>query len=94
MQRAMQLQLERQGITAELVTLDPQTFYGRWRLDDPSDIALRRSVLPLVLEDDLDVVPLFRVETVMAWGPGLDGPAPTSSPDGPLWNLETWSHSE
>jgi hypothetical protein len=94
MQRAMQLQMKRHGITAELVTLDPQTFYGRWNLEDPSDIALRRSQFPLRLVEDLDVVPLFRVETVMAWRPGLQGAAPTSSPDGPLWNLETWSLSE
>jgi hypothetical protein len=91
MQRAMQLQFKGRGITAELVTLDPQTFYGRWNIDDPSDIALRRSLLPLRAQGDLDVVPLFRVETVMAWLPGLEGPAPTGSPDGPLWNLETWT---
>jgi hypothetical protein len=48
----------------------------------------------LRLQDDLDVVPLFRVETVMAWLPGIDGPAPTASPDGPLWNLETWTLSD
>ena len=36
MQRAMQLHL-RPDITAELVTIDPQTFYGRWALDDPSE---------------------------------------------------------
>ncbi|MGH2806318.1 MAG: ABC transporter substrate-binding protein [Actinomycetota bacterium] len=93
MQRAMQLQFKRARITAELVTLDPKTFYGSWARDDPSEIALRRSSPGPSGRARFDAVPLFRVETVIAWLPGLTGPAPTASPDGPLWNLEAWSLS-
>jgi len=34
--------------------------------------------------------PLFRVESTLVWRPGLSGPQPNPTLDGPLWNLEEW----
>lgn len=95
-QRAVRLQLEDAGFSVELVNTDAATFYGRWRRQDPMDIAIRRTVGAPWLRHDGAVfgeslaVPFAQVETFVAWGPGLAGPAANPTLDGPLWNLERW----
>lgn len=95
-QRALRPQLEDAGFSVELVNTDAATFYGPWRQQDPMDIAIRRtSGAPgsrhdgAALRESL-AVPWAQVETFVAWGPGLTGPAANPTLDGPLWNLQRW----
>ncbi|MDQ3940498.1 MAG: ABC transporter substrate-binding protein [Actinomycetota bacterium] len=90
MQRVMRLHYQRAGITAQLVTIDPFTYYGEWERDDPVDLALRRAVAPLGIDRTLGRFPLFEVDSVVAWNEGVVGPRPNPSLDGPLWNVERW----
>ncbi len=97
-QRVLQEQLADVGATAQLVNVDARTFYGAWAVSDPRDVALRRSAGAPGLADRrgvfarMDAMPLFQVETVLAWRRGVQGPHPNPTFEGPLWNLETWTH--
>jgi hypothetical protein len=80
----------------ELLTMDPETYYGRWADDDPMDVAVRRLVggpglrFPKAIFKQVDAVPLFFVSSYVAWQDGVFGPRANPSHDGPLWNMEEW----
>lgn len=95
LQRLAQVQLDSSGFDVELVNVDARRFYGDWALDDPVDSALRRvSGAPGEDRGDdprsLDRLPLFHVETVMAWGPGLAGVEVNPTIEGPLADAHGW----
>lgn len=95
-QGIVQAELAPTGVEVQLVTVDASTFYGRWRRAYPADAAVRRSSGGPGVADErrpprrLDAFPLFHVESVVAWRPGVHGPAPNPTFEGPLWNLEQW----
>lgn len=92
MQRVIQAQLREHSIDAELVTIEPKTFYGDWERDDPTDVALRRRVgFTSVDGGTLDSFPLFEVDTVIAMRTQMLGLVSYTSLDGPLWDMERWS---
>ena len=94
MQRVIQRHLARVDITAQLVTIDPATFYGQWQLDSPVDVLLEREIVPFGerrVPKDLAEFPLFAVDTVVGLNSGVHGPEAVSPTiEGPLWNAETW----
>jgi ABC-type transport system substrate-binding protein len=96
-QRALQIQMARAVPDLELVGIEPQTFYGPWRLHNPTQVALiRREGAPGLGGDgaayrDRSALPLFQVATVVAWSDGLDGLRANPTFDGPLWNMAKWS---
>ena len=94
MQRVLQKQLEDHGIRSELVTIDPATLYGAWESESPLDVALRREIVPESelrrVPDDLSWIPLFSVESFLAWNDGVVGLEPNGTLDGPFWNAEQW----
>jgi ABC-type transport system substrate-binding protein len=103
MQRIIQKNLVGSEIRSELVQVDPATFYGEWKSGGPLDVALRREIVPgargprapgsrpLRPDDDLSWVPLFSVETFVAWNDGVAGLIAHGGLDGPLWNAHEWS---
>jgi ABC-type transport system substrate-binding protein len=97
LQRALQIQLRRVAPDLELVGIEPQTFYGPWKLHNPTQIALMRSAGAPGLGGDggafkkAAAFPLFQVATVVAWRDGLVGLQANPTFDGPLWNLSDWS---
>ena len=93
-QEAVYEQLKGAGIASELSAIESTEFYGGWLRDNPVDVALRRSTgVPGALPGvgAADALPLARVSTVLAWRPGIRGPRPNPTLEGPLWNLESWS---
>jgi ABC-type transport system substrate-binding protein len=95
LQRAIQLDLERDGITVEVVTAPWSTHYGRWRDDSPASAALlRASGAPGMSgpPDDTSsfTLPLAHVETIVTWREEVHGIAVNPSLDGPLWNAAEW----
>jgi MarR-like DNA-binding transcriptional regulator SgrR of sgrS sRNA len=93
-QEAIYEQLKGAGIASELSAIESDEFYGSWLQANPVDIALRRSTgVPGALPGAgaADALPLARVSTVLAWRPGIRGPRPNPTLEGPLWNLESWS---
>lgn len=100
MQEVIQLELQRHGSDAELVTADARTFYGEWRLDAPTDFSLVRylgsSGAARAAENrafaDATAMPLFQVRTYATWRPGaVQGVVPNPSIEGPLWNMQGWA---
>jgi ABC-type transport system substrate-binding protein len=93
MQRIIQAQVERGDLEVELVSVEPSDFYGDWMIDDPADLALRRaSGAPGEVHHPArrESLPLFHVERVGAWLPGIVGLRPNPTFDGMLWNVEEW----
>ncbi len=93
-QEAVYEQLKGAGIASELSAIESDEFYGGWLRGNPVDVALRRSTgVPGALPGvgAADALPLARVSTVLAWRPGIRGPRPNPTLEGPLWNLENWS---
>ena len=90
MQRVIQRQLQRHSIEAELVVIEPETFYGSWERDDPADIALRRGA-SVIAGTGPDSIPMFEVNTFIALRTNVLGLMPYASLDGPLWNVQAWS---
>lgn len=90
MQRVIQRHLQSESIDAELVVIEPETFYGAWERDDPVDVALRRRGV-VTGSEGLDSVPLFEVNTFIALRTDVLGLMPYASLEGPLWNVEAWS---
>lgn len=98
-QRLAQVQLDSNGFKAELINVDARRFYGRWTLQNPVDAVLRRlGGAPGGTGGDrvrsLDRLPLFHVETAMAWGPRLAGIQVNGTLDGPLAHAHEWFLTE
>jgi ABC-type transport system substrate-binding protein len=96
-QRLIQVQLEDAGITAELVTVEPDRFYGEWAATDPFDIAVRRAggaPDDRSARSDRFAIPVAEVESVGAWNPPVTGIAPNPTYDGLLWNVQDWFLTE
>lgn len=94
-QRMLQVQLDSAGFDVELINVDAKRFYGEWNRSSPLDLALtRRGGAPGVsggsARGALEELPLFHVETVVAWTPGISGVEVNASIEGPLWNAEGW----
>jgi ABC-type transport system substrate-binding protein len=94
-QRVIQAQLKDAGLSVDLVTTDPRTFYSEWARSDPFDLALRRATGPPSVPGpgafaQSEALRLFRVETMLAWRAGVHGLAVNPSGEGPLWNAEKW----
>lgn len=95
-QRLLQTQLDGDGLDVELVNVEPRTLYGDWSAEHSVDAILRRRLgAPSLLRDtgspaDPRTIPLFHVESVVAWGPRVTGPVANPTLDGPFWNLEHW----
>jgi hypothetical protein len=93
MQRIVQAQVQRGDLEVELVSVEPYDFYGDWMIDDPTDLALRRaSGAPGERGHPGrgESLPLFHVERVGVWLPGVDGIRPNPTYDGLMWNVEEW----
>lgn len=88
LQRALQLDLQRSGITVELITAPVSTIYGSWSLDPSADVLLLRSLT----DDETDGFrwPLASVATTVAWRDGVHGISVNPSLEGPLWNARDW----
>jgi ABC-type transport system substrate-binding protein len=97
LQRVLQKEMSKAAGDLELATIDPQSFYGAWRIHGPPQIALLRVAgAPglggdAVAYRDVSSAPLFQVETVLAWHDGIRGLRADPTFDGPLWNVEAWS---
>lgn len=99
MVRAIQLGAQDQGATMSLAEVDARTLYGEWQEAAPVDALLMRSagapflseVQPKSLGPDL---PLFRVETFLAWSETMSDLTVNPTIEGPLWNLERWRRAE
>jgi ABC-type transport system substrate-binding protein len=94
-QRLAQVQLDSNGWDVELINVDARRFYGEWAVEDPVDAALRRAAGAPGAESasgvrSLATLPLFHVETVMAWGPGLSGIQVNPTLEGPLAHAHEW----
>jgi Bacterial extracellular solute-binding proteins, family 5 Middle len=96
MQRVLQREMAHVAPDLELVAIDPETFYGRWRLDNPTQVALRRGAGAPGVRGDRDAYlraaafPLFQVETLLAWRDSVHGLRANPTFQGPLWNVEAW----
>ena len=93
MQEAIQLQLRRAGIDAELITTDVATFYGTWDENPVAGAGLVRGFTGRSAwrpSPGGRVVPLMRVETLLTWRTGLEGLEVNGTVEGPLWNVEGW----
>lgn len=98
-QRLAQVQLDANGFDVELINVNARRFYGEWALEDPVDAALRRLAgAPGDGSDQsmasLAELPLFHVETVMAWGPDVAGIQVDPTIEGPLAHAHQWYVSE
>lgn len=98
-QRLAQVQLDSNGFDVELINVDARTFYGDWTIEDPVDAALRRlGGAPGFVTGSgmrsLAVLPLFQVESVMAWGPGVGGIQVNPTIDGPFAHAQEWFVAE
>jgi hypothetical protein len=85
-QRAMQLELKRDGVTTELITGPMSTFYGRWTTQAPADISLLRSFDRVRAGERM----LASVFSFVAWRGKVHGIAVNPSLEGPLWNARVW----
>jgi hypothetical protein len=96
LQEAIYEQLRSSGITSELSSIESFDYYGGWLDQEPVDVALKREAgapsgrVGKAAFRALDAVPLAHVSSVLAWRPGLEGPEPNPTFEGPLWNLERW----
>ncbi|MEA2459924.1 MAG: peptide/nickel transport system substrate-binding protein [Actinomycetota bacterium] len=99
-QEVLQLQLDKVGSTAELVSADTRTFYGEWRASSPTDVSIVRVMGFPGAETKLDKaiartvtgMPLFEVSSFVTWrGDVVQGLAVNPTIEGPLWNMQDWS---
>jgi hypothetical protein len=97
LQRALHDQLEAAGFVVDVVTIDSRTYYGEWDDTDPVEVALRRRFGGPGLPERnpelkrLEAVPLFQVESFVAWGPRVLGLEVNPTRRGPLLNAHKWS---
>jgi hypothetical protein len=92
-QRVIQVQLEDAGLTAELVNVEPDRFYGEWADTDPFDIAVRRAGgAPGDRSERVEsaAIPIANVDSVAAWTAPIVGISPNPTYDGLLWNVQDW----
>lgn len=89
LQRAIQLDLQRSGVAAPVITGPLSTHYGAWRRDGPADIALVRTMDP-VPPSGRRSLPIARVESIVAWRDGINGIVVNPTLDGALWNALEW----
>ena len=99
LQRLAQVQLDSTGFDVELINVDARRFYGEWAAQDPVDAALRRwGGAPGMAGDrgmrTLSLLPLFHVETMLAWGPALAGIQVNPTIEGPLAHAHQWFLAE
>jgi hypothetical protein len=95
MQRAIQIDLGRNGIDVEVLTVPAETLYGAWRSSSPVDALLERVAGAPSLRDPRPfgsafALPLAQVETVLAWRDGIEGLVVNPTLEGPLWNAQRW----
>jgi ABC-type transport system substrate-binding protein len=95
-QRAVYTQLTRAHLDAETVSVDAETFYGLWAHDNPADLAIVRAagaprLRPGAVPGGRAALPLFHLESYVAWRRGVHGITPNPTLEGPLWNAEDWS---
>lgn len=96
MQRALQIQLIESHVKVEPITSSAADFYGRWRLDDPADVAIVRAAgAPGLAEGraalrNLTALPIAQVRTYLAWRRAVHGLSVNPTFAGPLWNAESW----
>ena len=97
LQRALHDQLEAAGFVVDLVTIDSRTYYGAWDNTDPVEVALRRRFggpgLPERASElrKLTAMPLFQVESFVAWRPRVLGLEVNPTFQGPLRNAHKWA---
>lgn len=96
-QRLGQVMLDSAGFDVELINVDARRFYGEWAVEAPVDVAVRRQVGLAAAADDgsdaartLHRLPLFQVDTVVAWTSGAGGVTATAAPEGPLADAHRW----
>ena len=94
-QRMVQVQLDTAGFDVELINVDARRFYGEWSRSSPLDLALtRRGGAPnsrsRSARGTLQELPLFHVETVMAWTHDVQGIEVNGTLEGPLWDADRW----
>lgn len=93
-QRLLQVQLDAAGLDVELVNVEARRFYGEWAVDGPVAGAIRRAAGAPGPSGrggvDMDALPLFHVDTLVAWTGPLEGIAVNPTFEGPLWNAEVW----
>ena len=94
-QRMVQVQLDTAGFDVELINVDARRFYGEWSRSSPLDLALtRRGGAPGIrsrsARGTLHELPLFHVETVMAWTQDVGGIEVNGTVEGPLWDAHRW----
>jgi hypothetical protein len=95
-QRAAYAQLTRAGLDVELISIDPETLYGRWRRGGPQDVAIRRAAgAPSFVRTrehlrGLSRYPLFQVESYVAYRRRVHGVTASGTIDGPLWDMQRW----
>jgi hypothetical protein len=92
-QRVVQARLKEAGVAVDLVVTDPRTFYSQWAIEDPFDLAVRRTfAVPKGASGAvIDAIPLFRVDSVIGFGSGVSGVVANPTGDGPLWNAERFA---
>jgi hypothetical protein len=95
MQRAIQIDLGRNGIDVEVLTVPAETLYGAWRSSSPVDALLERVAGAPSLRDPRPfatafALPLAQVETMLAWRDGIEGLVVNPTLEGPLWNAQQW----
>lgn len=92
LQRALFEELEGRGAQIELAGMEARAFYAH----APDGIAIERAEgSPAPAEGPgpnsrRGLLPLFHVDTFLAWRPGIHGPAPNPTLEGPLWNVVEW----
>ena len=89
-QRAVQLDLQRSGVTSQLISGPLSTHYGPWRDNPPADMSLVRLSGGSSMRTRGRTLEIARVETIVAWRVGVHGLVVHPSLDGPLWNAWEW----
>lgn len=87
LQRAIRLDLERSGVTVELLSGPLSTLYGRWQRDPPAGALLQRSAAPDLPSAS---IAMASVSTFVAWREEVHGITVDPSLEGPLWNSSQW----
>lgn len=94
--RILRRQLSGAGIHSELVMVEPQTLYGRWRDGGSAGAVLERVAgtpgvdsAPGPARSAL-ALPLFQVADYLAWHPGIGGLRVNPTVAGPLYDTGDW----